>query len=621
MCGIVGVFPLNKTDLQIDANMRRQIAFFIHNEILFETVARGKDATGVSAAFGPTFKPTEGVADHFWCALKQPVDTEDFFLNDGTQSKYSGQDDQANLERFMDVSTMIKRPLRHIIGHTRAKTVGSEFNPLNNHPILVGKIIGVHNGGVKNYKKIYDKHKNMTPLGEVDSEVIMQLLAENANDRALDEEDIKYVTERIVGPRAVIAYNREHPEKVIYFHDKDRPLELAYIEELGLAVICSERKFFHRAMHVYHRLSLSLKRTLPQLTVQWKNVPTDRGGVIDVTTPIEGDVKANDLFPLITTPSTKTEYTESSVVTSTHKTTNYNKNYTGGSNSNYTAPKKSSVHKETPVAELTDVSKYGYGKDDDNGYTPEVKAIVASASVMDDHDEEEDDNFDEDLNAIDAYSDKELIKAGIEYVMSSEGRRDEGLLINKHEKSYSKYLSKPLCEEDAREIVHQLYPEAFGEGYTVGFKAGVDEQIGLQSDDDAAVAAEVDDLKKEINHLTAENKALNKQLSDEMDKQKKAAAYIANMKAFVMGAVMVHNLARVEGTGTDAELVFSDALETFLNTARGFGKVNPDMVKDIFNERDLKTMATGMVSLSEAVSNQRGTPVTEAAAHNRNIKS
>ena len=615
MCGIVGLFPLNKTDLQVDANLRRKIALFIHNEILFETVARGKDATGMSVAFGPPYTPNADVAQAFWSALKQPVDTEDFFLNDGTSSKYTGQDEQANLERFMDVSSSIQRPLRHIIGHTRAKTVGSEFNPLNNHPILVGKIIGVHNGGVRNYKKIYSKHKNMSPLGEVDSEAIMQLLAENANDRELGEEDIKFVTERIVGPRAVIAYNRDHPGKVIYFHDKERPLELAYIEELGLAVICSERKFFHKAMHVYHRASLSLKRNLPSLTIQWKNVPTDRGGVIDVLAPIEGDVQASDIFKLITTPDTLHEYNTAinSSVNSSIK--GANSKYTGHNNSGYQSPKKSSVHKDTPTAAIVDVTKYGYNEDSANVLPSEVQSIVASAAVMDDSDTgDEDTNTDEGLNAVDAYSKNELVKAGIEYVMSTEGRHDESLLINKHEKNYSQWLSKPLCEDDAREIVQQLYPEAFGEGYEVGFKTGVDEQVGLQDDDYNEDTTELDNLRKDVF-------AMKNKLEEEAAKQKKAAAYIANMKAFIMGAVIVHDLASVTDVGGTPTLLFQSSLEAFLKTAKGFGKTNPNMVKDIFNERDLKTISSGLSKVSRDVQRRTPSPADDAVGKLKNLKS
>lgn len=606
MCGIVGAFPLNKTDLDIDPKLRRQLALFIHNEILFETVARGKDATGVSAAFGPPLVPNENAAEAFWVALKQPVDTADFFLNDGTSSRYNGQDEQANLERFMDASSLIQRPLRHIIGHTRAKTVGTEFNPLNNHPILVGKIIGIHNGGVKNYRKIYEKHKKMTPQGEVDSEVIMQLLAENANDRELDEQDIEYVTERIIGPRAVIAYNRDFPDKVVYFHDKDRPLELAFIEELGLAVICSERRFFNRAMHVYHRASLTLKRNLPQLTVKWRTVPDGWGGVIDVTEAFEGDWDVDKLFPLVKCADVLDEYDPNPTV---HKTTTYTHN--PGLNStphnNYNAgvaAKKKTTSTDIPAAELTDITKYGYGSDEDD--TPDVqtasavKSIVASA-VMDDASDEGDvePDTEEDLSNInDVYDTADLVKKGIEYVFSSEGRSDESLIINRHDKAFSKYLSKPLCEEDAGEIVSQIYPEAFGEGYAVGFKEGVDEQIGLQGDD---AAMEITD---KIEELEEEAKVLREELATYKSNNRKSAAYIANMKAFIMAAILTKDLARVEGGGAKQSLVFDDDLEQFLGTAPGFTKTNTEMVRGIFNGRDLQTISTSMVRLSKQVSKE-----------------
>jgi hypothetical protein len=620
MCGIVGAFPLNKTDLDIDPKLRRQIALFIHNEILFETVARGKDATGVSVAFGPPVEPNENAADYFWAALKQPVDTADFFLNDGTSSRYNGQDEQANLERFMDASSAIQRPLRHIIGHTRAKTVGTEFNPLNNHPILVGKIIGIHNGGVKNYKKIYEKHKKMTPQGEVDSEVIMQLLAEKSNGRALGEKDIKYVTERIMGPRAVIAYNRDFPDKVIYFHDSERPLELAYIEELGLAVICSERRFFNRAMHVYHRASLTLKRSLPQLTVKWRDVPNGEGGVIDVAEAIEGDWDVKELFPLVKCSSVINAYDPNP--TSYHKpsATHNIGTKTGVNNHAAANAKKKTNSTDIPDAELTDITQFGYGSDADSAPDEKtvsaLKTIVASA-VMDDNSEDEGPEEEEEYTNInDVYSDPELVKKGIEYIMSAEGRANEDLLIVKHEGAFSRYLAQTPCEEDAAEIVNQLFPEAFGEGYAVGFKGGVEEQIGLQDDDN------VMDITDKIEELEEKVKAQKVELAAYEDNARKSAAFIANMKAFIMASILVKNLARVEGEGTAAELVFDDDLEQFLGTARGFTKSNPEMVRDIFNQRDLQTISTSMVRLSKEVAKETVSSSTaELAAMAKSIKS
>lgn len=600
MCGIVGAFPLNKVDLEIDPKLRRQLTLFLHNEILFETIARGKDSTGVSISYGLPDEDLEEDVEKFWMVLKQPVDTIEFFLNDGESNKYHGQDDEANIESMMDVASLIQRPMNHIIGHTRAKTVGSEFNPLNNHPIIVNDIIGIHNGGCKNYKTIYEKHKEMTPMGEVDSEAIIQLIAENAAGRALDESDIKFVTERIVGPRAVIAYNRNHPEKVIYFHDKDRPLELAYIEELGLAIICSERKFFNRAMHVYSRSRLTLKRDLPALTVQWRHVPIDKGGVIDVADAFEGDWEADDLFPLIECADVLDEYD-----TDSHTHTNYGKhsyvNNQARVNNQNTAP-TTPIKKKVPTADVTDVTKYGYDKDNTTHQQGpvEIQSITASAII--------DDDSDEDLNISDVYADDDLLKKGIEYVMSAEGRADDSLLLNRHEKDYKSLLAKSLKEEDAAEIVQQLYPDIFGEGYCRGFKAGVEEESGLQEEDTLM------ELSDRVQELERESITLERKLKEERQKQRKAAAFIANMKAWILGAIITKDLARVEGggeSGYPAELVFDDDIEQFLGTAKGFHKANPEMVRDLFTDRDLNTISDGMVGLSNKVK-------TEAASDSPN---
>jgi hypothetical protein len=586
MCGIVGAFPLNKVDLEIDDKLRRQLILYLHNEVLFETIARGKDSTGMAISYGLPEEPETSV-ENFWMVLKQPVDTVEFFLNDGESSKYHGQTEEANTERLMDVASLIQRPLNHIIGHTRAKTVGSEFNPLNNHPIIVNDIIGIHNGGCKNYKKIYEKHNKMTPMGEVDSEAIIQLIAEHAEGRALDESDIKYVTERIVGPRAVIAYNRDHPEKIIYFHDKDRPLELAYIEELGLAIICSDRKFFNTAMHVYARARLTVKRDLPALSVQWRHVPTDKGGVIDVTDAYEGDWEADDLFPLVECADVLDEYDTDVHVSQFKKRGSHNSNVAG--NKQVSTPNKK---KDVPRAEVTDVTKYGYAKDTVQSQqgAAEIQSVTASV-VMDDEGEDEDDG----LNVQDMYEDDDLLKKGIEYVMSVEGREDESLLLNRHEKDYKSLLAKPLKEEDAAEIVQQLYPDIFGEGFVRGFKVGAEEQAGLQEED--ALTA----LSDKLVEVENDNSYLTKKLEDERDKQRKAAAFIANMKAFIMGAIITNGIARVEGEGSDLSLVFDDDLEQFLGTAKGFHKANPEMVMDLFGPRDLHTLANGMTGIAKEV--------------------
>ncbi|MGW8181321.1 MAG: hypothetical protein ACWGQW_21530, partial [bacterium] len=368
MCGVVGAFPLNKPGLEVDPQVRRMVLLYLHNEILFETVARGKDATGMALSFGPK----EEGGSPYWAVLKQPVRTGDFFTNDGTQAKYKGQDEEANIERYMDVACLLGRPLKHVLGHTRAKTKGSEFNPLNNHPILVGNIIGIHNGGVKNDDIIYKLHPEMTPLGEVDSEAIFQLLAANGNDRALGLEDIEFVTQRIEGPRAVMAYNRNFPDQVIYFHDKERPLELVYVPEIATAFLCSEKRFFEAALEIYERARLTIKRDLPELSYTWRYIAEGKGGVIDVAAEIDDTQKVEDMFPLVESAKLLSEYESKTATTYNHGDTwkGYGSNGTkstgsstgssstgGTANANKTAPKQ--LGPAPQEAEIIDMTRFG----------------------------------------------------------------------------------------------------------------------------------------------------------------------------------------------------------------------------------------------------------------------
>jgi len=158
MCGIVGVFPLNVQGLTVDERTRRIAAAFIHNEILLNTLPRGKDATGIACSFGKREGHEDDQNEHF--ILKQPVPVTDFVTNDGTGARYESQDKIANLKAVLKATANLNRPLNHIIGHCRLGTKGSEYLYLNNHPIEVGNIVGIHNGGIRNADKLFDIYKS-----------------------------------------------------------------------------------------------------------------------------------------------------------------------------------------------------------------------------------------------------------------------------------------------------------------------------------------------------------------------------------------------------------------------------------------------------------------------------
>ncbi len=62
-----------------------------------------------------------------------------------------------------------------LLGHTRMPTKGSPWNNANNHPLLVGHVVGIHNGHIANDDELFARFA-LPRLGEVDSEIIFRLL-------------------------------------------------------------------------------------------------------------------------------------------------------------------------------------------------------------------------------------------------------------------------------------------------------------------------------------------------------------------------------------------------------------------------------------------------------------
>src|SRR5690606_34565270 len=115
MCGIVAVVPLHKPDLDLDPQLRKRLCLYLHNEILLRTVKRGKDATGIAVSFGTPYGMQTGdlTADGepvapFWSILKQPVESQDFLLNNGHDTRYKMQEERANTWTLMEVALKIQ---------------------------------------------------------------------------------------------------------------------------------------------------------------------------------------------------------------------------------------------------------------------------------------------------------------------------------------------------------------------------------------------------------------------------------------------------------------------------------------------------------------------------------
>ena len=140
MCGIAG-FCLAPADSKINA---KKLSLCLLDQI----VERGEHATGAAWVFTEKDKKKASIA-----VSKAPVPAYEF-------------------EPYL-----VKMPttIRRAILHTRWATQGSPQNNLNNHPIVSGRIVGVHNGHLANDKDIF-KALSCKRHGQVDSEAAFALL-------------------------------------------------------------------------------------------------------------------------------------------------------------------------------------------------------------------------------------------------------------------------------------------------------------------------------------------------------------------------------------------------------------------------------------------------------------
>lgn len=217
MCGLAGTLlaPIHRSPARLQVIRDAFTANLLANE------ERGREAAGVTLI----------------------RDDGDFILH-----KSEGPvSDLVNSREYQRILAAIDQRAVCLLGHTRAPTKGRVSNNLNNHPIVVGNIIGIHNGHIDNDDQLFT-HFHFPRRGQVDSEVIFQLL-DCLEPHLLHKAYLQHMANVIGvldGPVSVLAVDLRYPARLLVIKNR-APLCMHYEPKWGTLLFSSRYIFLRKA--------------------------------------------------------------------------------------------------------------------------------------------------------------------------------------------------------------------------------------------------------------------------------------------------------------------------------------------------------------------------------------
>jgi hypothetical protein len=132
--------------------------------------------------------------------------------------KHQGRSDTDDAIDTMVIPVEHEDKLLWLVGHVRYYTHGSPENMNNNHPLTHGRIVGVHNGVLRNHESILAVTGRQNDDAEVDSEAIFAAVNKWGHRNGLS---------RIHGDMVAVYANLEKPRTLHIARTVGRPLHFA----------------------------------------------------------------------------------------------------------------------------------------------------------------------------------------------------------------------------------------------------------------------------------------------------------------------------------------------------------------------------------------------------------
>ncbi|WP_299310598.1 hypothetical protein [uncultured Halomonas sp.] len=147
---------------------------------------------------------------------------------------------------FQELLGQVDNETTILMGHTRWRTRGNEFNNRNNHPIRAGIVIGTHNGTIYNADYLFCR-LGLPRYAEVDSELIFRLADRFAPEGPIDQEGLKKALALCRGQMSAVLASRLDPGTITVLKG-NKPLCLRIHRQHRVVLYASEAAFIDFAV-------------------------------------------------------------------------------------------------------------------------------------------------------------------------------------------------------------------------------------------------------------------------------------------------------------------------------------------------------------------------------------
>jgi hypothetical protein len=264
----------------------------------YELDGRGKDASGLFLLDNDTH----------WKLTKAPLTSSN----------------GAYLAEFKRTIDAINPNTNFILGHARAKTKGSEYNNLNNHPIEYRGMVGVHNGTIINDDKVFDL-TGAERFGQVDSEAIFAAIYSLSEDiNHVKEEELKEAVSLLTGGCASLSVTLNNPNQMLFIKETN-PMDIIYFENMGVVMLVSERTFVSEAPNLFRlmRSWLDYEVDGSMLSFNYGVFPISSAGILDLQSMTMENIgkiqNYTNIFTIKTTPKTNPNTSTGTGATDTNR--------------------------------------------------------------------------------------------------------------------------------------------------------------------------------------------------------------------------------------------------------------------------------------------------------------